>query len=87
MLKKKDIVYFARIIPKLGIYDVCELIVRTVHDTWFVGIDKRDKHAFLLNNSSINETVFENRKDALEKIRSVENDSIQIEFTKYYEEY
>lgn len=40
---KKEIVYFAHIIPQLGIYDVCEIIIRTIEDDYFVGIDKHDK--------------------------------------------
>ena len=88
MLKKKDIVYFARIIPKLGVYDVCELIVRTVTDTWFVGLDKHDKHAVLLDNSCIGKTVFLNRGDALEKVLTAETMAKpQQSFEKYYEEY
>lgn len=31
-LKKKDRLYFARIIPSVGIYDVCDVIVRTATD-------------------------------------------------------
>ena len=38
-LKKKDRLYYARIIPNSGIYDVCELIIRTVAEDYFVGID------------------------------------------------
>ena len=34
-LKKKDTVYYARIIPNCGYYDVLELKVRTVEETWF----------------------------------------------------
>lgn len=88
MLKKKDIVYFARIIPNLGVYDVCELIVRTVADTWFVGLDKHDKHAFLLDNSCIGKTVFLNRGDALEKVLAAESaEEPHQTYEKYYEEY
>lgn len=43
----KDKLYFARILPKVGIYDVCELTVRTVGEDYFVGIDKRDKQAHI----------------------------------------
>jgi hypothetical protein len=50
-IKKRDILYYARIVPSTNIYEVIELIVRTVEDSYFVGIDKRDKHAFLLNNT------------------------------------
>lgn len=41
VLNKGDILYFSRIIPKTGIYDVCELYIRTVEETYFVGIDKK----------------------------------------------
>lgn len=46
MLKKKDIVYYTRIIPNCGIYDLCELKVRGVYDGYFTGMDKHDKHVF-----------------------------------------
>ena len=50
---KKDTVYYARIIPTTGIYEVCELHIRTVEDDYFVGIDKRDKHAYLFGYNAI----------------------------------
>lgn len=71
-MKKKDKVYYARAIPSSDIYDICELIIRTVEDTYFVGVDKDSKQAYLLSNSEIGKTVFKERKDALEKIRSLE---------------
>ena len=55
MLKKKDKLYYARIMPTVGVYDVCDLIVRTVEDTWFIGVDKHDKHAYLFSYSAIGE--------------------------------
>lgn len=64
-LHKGSVVYYARLIPKNHIYEVCELKIRTVEDTWFVGVDKRDKHAYLLNITDVNQTVFEKRQDAL----------------------
>lgn len=71
-LNRKDKVYYARIIPASGTYEICELIVRTVMDDWFVGIDKQDKHAYLFNYDKLNKTVFFNRKDALNKVKQVE---------------
>ena len=41
-MKKQDILYYARIVPRTGIYEVCELLIRTVEESYFVGIDKRD---------------------------------------------
>ena len=83
-----DIVYYARIMPTLGIYDVCELKIRTVADTYFVGTDKRDKRAFLLPYSAIGEYVFIDRKDAVDKATIAEENNKRIISTEtYYEEY
>ena len=72
-LHKGSVVYYARLIPKNHVYEVCELKIRTVEDTWFVGVDKRDKHAYLLNTADINQTVFEKRQDALSLVKKMQN--------------
>ena len=82
-----DIVYYARIMPTLGIYDVCELKIRTVTDIYFVGTDKRDKRAFLLTYSAIGEYVFIERKDAVDKAISAEENAPRVSKETYYEEY
>lgn len=71
-VKKKDKMYYARILPTADVYDVCDLIIRTVEDDWFVGMDKRDKHAYIFNNSDIGKIVFSDRTIALEKVRQEE---------------
>ena len=86
-LKIKDIVYYSRIIPTSGIYDVYELIIRTVEDDWFVGIEKRDKHAYLFNDNDINKVVFKNRNDALNKVLEAEANKKEVNNETYYEEY
>ena len=85
-MKKKDILYYARIVPKTGIYEVCELLIRTIEETYFVGIDKRDKHAYLFLYSDINNTVIENRKEALKKVKDAEKNKIKTNYEIYYEE-
>lgn len=87
MLKKKDIAYYAKIIPNCEIYEVCELKIRTVEDGWFVGIEKRDKHTYLLNNSEIGKTVFMDRQDALDKVKAAEKNKKTVSKETYYEEY
>lgn len=84
----KDTLYYARIIPTVGIFDVCQLIVRTVTDDYFVGCDKVDKHAYLLHFSDLNETVFRSRKQALELVLAAEkNNKNKICNEILYEEY
>ena len=42
-IRKNDIVYYARIMPKLDVYDVYDLKVRTVENTYFSTIDKKTR--------------------------------------------
>lgn len=84
---KKEIVYFAHIIPQLGIYDVCEIIIRTIEDDYFAGIDKHDKRAYLFSYNSINKTIFKDRKDALAKVKQAEKLKPIINEETYYEQY
>lgn len=72
-IKKGDTVYYARIMPRLGVYDVYDLKIRGVYDTYFVGIDKRDKACYLFSYKSIGKHVFLNRYNALQKTLKEEN--------------
>lgn len=67
-----DIVYWARIHHQTGIYDLCEIRVRTVYPDSFVGVDKDSKQAFLLNYDDCDEFVFDNRADALKVLQEAE---------------
>lgn len=87
VIKKKDTLYFARIVPNANIYDVYKMKVRTVENDWFVGMDKRDKHAYLFSYSDIDKTVFKDRKDALNKVKEAEKNKRAISEESYYEEY
>lgn len=86
-LNKKDRLFYARILPPVRIYEVCELIVRTVKDSWFVAIDKRDKRAYLFNYDDINTILFFKRDEALSKVLEAEKNSPKINFETYYEDY
>ena len=86
-LKKGNIVYYSRIMPNIGIFDVHELKIRTIEDTYFVGTDKRDKKAFLLPHSAIGEYVFMSRKYAVDKAIVAEENAPRVSKETYYEEY
>lgn len=86
-VKKKDKLYYAQILPRVGVYNVLEIIVRSVYDTYFVGIEKRDKHAYLFDFKELNRTIFTNRKDALDIIQIAEDNKKTVSEETYYEEY
>lgn len=86
-LSKGQKLYYARIIPSANIYDVCDLTIRTVTDSYFTGIDKRDKHVYLFSYKDINNIVFINRGEALNKVLLMEENKIIRPTERYYEEY
>ena len=68
-------------------YNLDELKIRTITDTYFVGIEKYTKKAFLFPYSSIGKTVFINRKDALKIVKEAEKNREEVSIETYYEEY
>ena len=64
-IRKNDIVYYARIMPKLGIYDVHDLKVRSTEDTYFVGVDVRSKHSFIFSYKDIASSRGTNNKSLI----------------------
>ena len=89
-IKEGNIVYYARIIPPCDIFEVCELRIRTVSISWFVGVDKRDKHSYLFYFPNINKHVFFDRTEALKKVKEAEKNKKVIyeesEDEDYYED-
>ena len=83
VLNKGDTVYYARIIPSTGIYDLCELKIRTIYPDSFVGVDKHSKQALVCSLSDCDETIFERREDALCVVKEAEKN--KKEFTKEVE--
>lgn len=71
-LKKGDKIYYARIIPTTDIYEVGDLIIRMVADTWLSATDKRSKQAYIFSNKQLNEDIFMKREDALKKVIEAE---------------
>lgn len=86
-IKKGDVIYYAQCLEPVGVFELLELTVRTVEDTWFVATEKKEKHAFLFGNNSINKTIFFNRKDALMTVKEAEeNCQKKVSDEIYYEE-
>lgn len=82
-----DKLYYARIQRATGVYDICELTIRTVEETYFVGVDKKDKRAHLFNYDALGDIVFENRAEALKVVHAAEKNKIEVSEEVFYEEY
>lgn len=78
-IKKKDILYYARIMPKVGIYEVCEMTVGAIYDTWFAVNSKHDKHRYLFSYSDIGNVIFKDRVTALDKVNEAEKTKVSDE--------
>lgn len=86
-MNKGDKIYYARIIPNVGIYEVYDLKVRMVEEDWFSATEKRTHKAFIFSNKDIDKTVFKDREQALELVLEAERYKKPISAEKYYEEY
>lgn len=76
-LNKGDILYYARYMPSVDVNEICEVKVRTIENDYFVCIGNTDKRAFLFGYDDLNNTVFINRKEALDKLRKLEKGAKQ----------
>ena len=65
---------------------MCELIIRTIEDDYFVGTDKHDKHAYLLTYNDLDK-VFTKRANALSVVKAAETKRPKVKSESYYEEY
>lgn len=87
-MKKGDKLYYARILESVGMFEVIDLKIRTVEDTWFVGVDNRTKQSFLFGTKCLNNSVFLQRDEALQKVKNAEKHcKRRFSDEKYYEEY
>lgn len=87
-ITKGTVLYYAQCLETVGVFEVLDLKVRTVEDTWFVGIENRTKHAYLFSYNNIGKYVFFNRKDALAIVKERQkNYKKSSDEEIYYEEY
>ena len=86
-IKKSDVIYYARVMPTVGLYEIVEIKVRTVTEDYIVGIDKNTKHAFMFYFDDINRTIFFDRNEALKVVKAAEKNGKKVSDEKYYEEY
>lgn len=81
-LKNKDIIYYARVLPCVGVYEVCELKIRAIYDNWFSAVEKRTKRAYCFSEKDIDKTVFKDREKALEIVLKEESNNKSRTFSE-----
>lgn len=90
-MKKGDILYYARCIPNMDIYEILTVKVRGIYDGYFVTIDSSGlKQARLFNDNEIERTVFKERRDAViysEEQEELNRNNKKYSNETYYEEF
>lgn len=83
----KDHVYYAKILPNVGEYELYDLIIRRIAPTWFATYDttKGSLYSFLFENSAMGKDVFLDRKVALKKVKDAEAVGMKFNETEYEE--
>lgn len=71
-MQKLEKVYYARCLGRVDIFELLELTVRTVEDTWFSAIDAKTSQAFCFDKEDLGHVVFKERNDALQKVKELE---------------
>ena len=80
-IKKGDVLYYAQILENVGVFEVLEVTLRTVEDTWMVGVETKEKQAHLFYKKDIDKCIFFNRHDALMTVKEAES-SCKRKFTE-----
>lgn len=73
-MEKGDRVYYCEVVPNCSIYEVLELVIRTVADNYYVGVDHKTNQAHIFTNDMINQYIFTTRHEALDALKEFRND-------------
>ena len=69
-IQKDDIIYFSHVLPKLNIYEVLEMKIRTVGVNWFVASStKNSNNVYAFTDDDINQIVFSTYQEAYEHMK------------------
>ncbi len=76
-LKKGDIVYFARVLPKVEMYELLDLHIVSINDTYCSGVYSKTKQTFLFKREEAEEVLFSDRKLALKYLDSKIDENLE----------
>ena len=68
--QKDDIIYFSHVLPKLNVYEVLEMKIRTVGVNWFVASSTKNRNnVYAFTDDDINQIVFQTYQEAYEHMK------------------
>ena len=69
-IQKDDIIYFSHVLPKLNVYEVLEMKIRTVGVNWFVASSTKNRNnVYAFTDDDINQIVFLTYQEAYEHMK------------------
>lgn len=68
-LERGDIVYYARIMPQLGYYEVHTLVIITHLEEYCTGTESESKQTFIFNPKNACMYLFKERDDAVNALK------------------
>ena len=79
-LKKGDSVVFARVLPKIGYYELLDLRIVSVYKKYCTGADSNTKQTYSFSRSLAENVLFFNRNSAINYLnkKKLENKKIKV---------
>ncbi len=79
-LQKGDVVIFARVLPKIGYYELLDLHIVSVYGDYCTGADTKTKQTFLFSRKLAEKVLFLNRNSAKKYLneKKIENKDIKV---------
>ena len=69
-IQKDHIIYFSHVLPKLNVYEVLEMKIRTVGINWFVASSTKNRNnVYAFTDDDINQIVFSTYQEAYEHMK------------------
>ena len=69
-IQKDDTIYFSHVLPKLNVYEVLEMKIRTVGVNWFVASSTKNRNnVYAFTDDDINQIVFSTYQEAYEHMK------------------
>ena len=79
-IHKGDKLLFARVLPKVGDYELLDLLIISVYDDYCTGTDTKTRQSYCFGKDYAKEVLFKDRKLAIQYLndKKEENKNIKV---------